>query len=116
MDNRPTPPDPFARKATPNPTGERPTLAEALSAFTAKPIDDVVPQLRSIAHNAPDTGRAGRLRRRGDPETRSKSVNFRMKPREQDELNALCDSFNKSIPDTIMILIEHYRKTGEAMP
>jgi hypothetical protein len=112
MDKRPTPPDPFASKTTPNPTAEKPTLAETLSAFTAKPIDDLMPQIRPKSHNAPDSGRGGRLKRRGDPETRSKSVNFRMKPREQDELNALCDSFNKSIPDTVMILIEHYRKTA----
>jgi hypothetical protein len=116
MDNRPTPPDPFARKATPSPMPERPSLAETLSAFATKPIDDVAPQLRAITHNAPDSGTGGRPKRRGDPETRSKSVNFRMKPREQDELNALCDSFNKSIPDTIMILIEHYRKSVVAMP
>jgi hypothetical protein len=116
MDNRPTPPDPFALTATPNPKVETRSLAETLSAFTTRLIDDEVPQLRPITHNAPDLGRAGRLKRRGDPETRSKSVNFRMKPREQDELNALCDSFNKSIPDTIMILIEHYRKTSVTMP
>ena len=115
MDNRPTPPDPFAPKATPNLTAERPSLAETLSTFVTKPIDDEVPQIRAITHNAPDSGRGGRLKRRGDPETRSKSVNFRMKPREQDELNALCDTFNKSIPDTIMIFIEHYRKSVLAM-
>ena len=33
-------------------------------------------------------------------------------PREQAELNALCDELNRSIPDSIMILIEHYRRTS----
>jgi hypothetical protein len=86
-------------------------LTDALSSFTPKPIEDAFPAAMPVANIAPDTGRGGRARRRGDSETRTKSINFRMKPREQAELNALCDELNRSIPDTIMILIEHYRKT-----
>jgi hypothetical protein len=114
MDTRPTPPDPFASKAAPASASPKPSLADALSAFVPKPIDDVIPQMRPVIYNAPDTGRGGRPKRRGDPETRSKSINFRMKPREQDELNALCDSLNKSIPDTIMILIDHYKASNSS--
>jgi hypothetical protein len=109
MTERPTPPDPFARKA---PADAKPSLTEALSSFTPKPVDDVIPHLTPIPPNAPDTGRGGRPRRRGDPETRSRTVNFRMKPSEQAELNALCDALNKSIPDTIMVLMNHYKMTA----
>jgi hypothetical protein len=113
MNDRPTPPDPFARKASAIAEPTKSSLSEALSAFTPKPIDTAIPLLTSFIPNAPDTGRAGRPRRRGDPETRSRTVNFRMKPSEQAQLNALCDALNKSIPDTIMVLLEHYQKTAE---
>jgi hypothetical protein len=112
MNDRPTPPDPFARKAAPTAAVPKASLSDALSSFAPKPIDDVTPQMASILPNAPDTGRGVRPRRRGDPETRSKTVNFRMKPSEQAELNALCDALNKSIPDTIMVLLQHYKQTG----
>lgn len=113
MGDRPTPPDPFARKGAILPVEEKPSLTAALSAFAPKPIEDELPAAMPVANIAPDTGRAGRPRRRGDVETRTKAINFRMKPREQAELNALCDKFNRSIPDTIMILIEHYKKTED---
>jgi hypothetical protein len=111
MSDRPTPPDPFARKAPVAPEPQKPSLTEALSSFAPRPIDAAIPQLTPVVPNAPDTGRGGRPRRRGDPETRSKTVNFRMKPSEQARLNALCDTLNKSIPDTIMVLLEHYQAT-----
>jgi hypothetical protein len=113
MNDRPTPPDPFVRKAPVAAEPVKPSLSETLSAFTPQPIDAVIPQLTPIISNAPDTGRGARPRRRGDPETRSRTVNFRMKPSEQAQLNALCDTLNKSIPDTIMVLLEHYQKTAE---
>ena len=112
MGDRPTPPDPFARKGTIAPEEQKPSLTDALSSFAPKPIEDSLPTAMPVANIAPDTGRGGRPRRRGDVETRTKSINFRMKPREQAELNALCDEFNRSIPDTIMILIEHYRRSS----
>jgi hypothetical protein len=114
MADRPTPPDPFARKQPHQNVSIKPSLSETLSTFSPTPIQDPIPPLVPVANIAPDTGRAGgaRPRRRGDPETRTKAINFRMKPREQDELNALCDELNRSIPDTIMILIEHYRKSS----
>jgi hypothetical protein len=114
MSNRPTPPDPFARKIAPTEQNEPASLAETLSTFTPKPVDDVIAHVRPVSTSAPDTGRAGRSRRRGDPETRTKSINFRMRPREQDELNALCDRLNKSIPDTIMVLLDNYQRTNGA--
>lgn len=117
MAERPTPPDPFARnparmetKSQPSPS---PSLSDSLSGFAPKPIVDNYPAFVPATNIAPDTGRGGgRPRRRGDAETRTKAINFRMKPREQAELNALCDELNRSIPDTIMILIEHYRRTA----
>lgn len=112
MGDRPTPPDPFAPKVAVQSAASTPSLADALSSFTAKPISDPYPAAMPVLNIAPDTGRGGRPRRRGDVETRTKTINFRMKPREQAELNALCDQFNRSIPDTIMILIEHHRKTA----
>jgi hypothetical protein len=114
MSDRPTPPDPFARKAT-IPAGDiKLSLSDALSGFAPKPIEDRILSAMPVANIAPDTGRGGgRPRRRGDIETRTKAINFRMRPREQAELNALCDELNRSIPDTIMILIEHYRQTAE---
>lgn len=112
MGDRPTPPDPFARKGTIAPAEQKPSLTDALSSFAPKPIEDSLPTAMPVANIAPDTGRGGRPRRRGDVETRTKAINFRMKPREQAELNALCDEFNRSIPDSIMILIEHYRRTS----
>lgn len=112
MGERPTPPDPFARTAPPASGPVKPSLSETLSAFSPKAIDDDLPQSVPMTNIAPDTGRGGRPRRRGDLETRTKAINFRMKPREQAELNALCDELNRSIPDTIMILIEHYRATS----
>jgi hypothetical protein len=111
MGERPTPPDPFARQSIPQAQTTKPSLGEALSSFKPTPILDAIPPILPPSNIAPDTGRGGRPRRRGDPETRTKAINFRMKPREQAELNALCDALNRSIPDTIMILIEHYRKT-----
>lgn len=111
MADRPTPPDPFARKDSTSVTETKASLTDALSSFAPKPISDPLPAAMTVANIAPDTGRGGRPRRRGDVETRTKAINFRMKPREQAELNALCDELNRSIPDTIMILIEHYRKT-----
>lgn len=112
MGERPTPPDPFARKGTITPAEFKPSLTDALSSFAPKPIEDSLPTQMLVANIAPDTGRGGgRARRRGNQETRTKAINFRMKPREQAELNALCDELNRSIPDTIMILIDHYRKT-----
>lgn len=113
MNDRPTPPDPFARKAAPAEATSRASLSDALSSFTPKPIDNFTPQMASVLPNAPDTGRGNRPRRRGDPETRSKTVNFRMKPSEQAELNALCDALNKSIPDTIMVLLQHYKRSQD---
>lgn len=111
MGERPTPPDPFARKASGPVSDAKPSLSDALSGFAPKPIADAIPSIVPAASIAPDTGRGGgRPRRRGDHETRTKAINFRMKPREQAELNALCDELNRSIPDTIMILIEHYRQ------
>ncbi|MEQ1514933.1 MAG: hypothetical protein ABL931_00420 [Usitatibacteraceae bacterium] len=86
-------------------------MTDTLSAFAPKPIEDSLPAAVPVAGIAPDTGRGGRPRRRGDIETRTKAINFRMKPSEQNALNALCDELNRSIPDTIMILIEHYRAT-----
>ena len=112
MGDRPTPPDPFARKGTIAPAEQKPSLTDALSSFAPKPIEDSLPTAMPVANIAPDTGRGGRPRRRGDVETRTKAINFRMKPREQAELNALCDELNRSIPDTIMVLIEHYRRTA----
>jgi hypothetical protein len=112
MGERPTPPDPFARQPIPQTPTDKPSLSEALSSFKPTPIAEVSPPMVPLSNIAPDTGRGGRPRRRGDPETRTKAINFRMKPREQAELNALCDELNRSIPDTIMILIEHYRKTS----
>lgn len=113
MAERPSPPDPFARKTSAPVADTKPSLSDALSSFTPKPIADTVPYVVPVASIAPDTGRGGgRPRRRGDIETRTKAINLRMKPREQAELNALCDELNRSIPDTIMILIEHYRKTA----
>lgn len=109
MGERPTPPDPFAR--THAPAEQRPSLTDTLSAFAPKPIDDGLPAALPVANIAPDTGRGGRPRRRGDLETRTKAINFRMKPSEQAALNALCDELNRSIPDTIMILIAHYKQT-----
>lgn len=110
MGDRPTPPDPFARKGTIAPTEQKSSLTDALSSFAPKPIEDSLPTAMPVANIAPDTGRGGRPRRRGDVETRTKAINFRMKPREQAELNALCDELNRSIPDTIMILIAHYKQ------
>lgn len=112
MAERPTPPDPFARKPEATPAALRPSLSETLSGFSPKPIDEALPQAVPLTSMAPDTGRGGRPRRRGDMETRTKAINFRMKPREQAELNALCDELNRSIPDTIMILIDQYRRSG----
>jgi hypothetical protein len=113
MGDRPTPPDPFARKGAITPEEKKPSLTDALSSFAPKPIEDAFSTAMPVANIAPDTGRGGgRPRRRGDQETRTKAINFRMKPREQAELNALCDELNRSIPDTIMILIEHYRRTS----
>ena len=112
MGDRPTPPDPFARKAAPTEPENKPSLSDTLSSFVPKPIEDSMPSIMPVANIAPDTGRGGgRPRRRGDMETRTKAINFRMKPREQAELNTLCDELNRSIPDTIMILIEHYRRS-----
>jgi hypothetical protein len=108
MGERPTPPD---NNAVPL-AGSTPSLTDALSSFAPKPIEDPYPTALPVSNIAPETGRGGRPRRRGDIETRTKTINFRMKPREQTELNALCDQLNRSIPDTIMILIEHYRKTA----
>lgn len=113
MGDRPNPPDPFARKGAMPPTEQKPSLTAALSSFAPKTIEDDLPAAIPVANIAPETGRGGRPRRRGDIETRTKAINFRMKPREQAELNALCDQFNRSIPDTIMILIEHYKKTED---
>jgi hypothetical protein len=111
MGERPTPPDPFARKTGAPASEIKPSLSDALSGFAPKPIEDNIPSVMPVANIAPDTGRGGgRARRRGDQETRTKAINFRMKPREQAELNALCDELNRSIPDTIMILIENYRR------
>ena len=110
MGERPTPPDPFARNSAPKPTEAKPSLSDALSGFAPKPIEDLAPATVPVANIAPDTGRGGRPRRRGELETRTKAINFRMKPSEQAELNALCDELNRSIPDTIMILINHYRE------
>jgi hypothetical protein len=111
MADRPTPPDPFARKASTQ--DDKPSLSDALSSFAPKPIEDKIPLVMPVLNIAPDTGRGGgRPRRRGDIETRTKAINFRMRPREQAELNTLCDELNRSIPDTIMILIEHYRLTA----
>lgn len=112
MAERPTPPDPFARKAHSTSGSPSEGLSKTLSQFTPKPIRDEIPEVRPVGNVAPETGTGGRPRRRGDPETRSKSINFRMKPREQAALNAVCDELNKSMPDTIMILIEHYRRSG----
>jgi len=112
MVERPAPPDPFARKTSSGAVSVSGPLSETLSQFTPKPLRDAIPDLRPIGNIAPDTGTGGRARRRGDPETRSKSINFRMKPREQAALNALCDELNKSMPDTIMLLIDHYRRSG----
>ncbi len=113
MGDRPTPPDPFARKSGAPASAVKPSLSDALSGFAPKPIEDSTPSVMPVANIAPDTGRGGgRPRRRGDQETRTKAINFRMKPREQAELNALCDELNRSIPDSIMILIEHYRRTS----
>lgn len=112
MTERPTPPDPFARKTMAAQTAPKPSLSDALSAFSPKPIDDITAEVVAVRPNAPDTGWNGRARRRGDPETRSKTVNFRMKPSEQAELNALCDTLDKSIPDTIMVLLQHYKRTA----
>ena len=113
MGDRPTPPDPFARKTTEPTPDLKPSLSDALSSFAPKPIADSITPGMTVANIAPDTGRGGvRPRRRGDQETRTKAINFRMKPREQAELNALCDDLNRSIPDTIMILIEHYKSTN----
>jgi hypothetical protein len=112
MGERPTPPDPFARQPNPQTPTDKPSLSEALSSFKPTPIADVASPMVPLSNIAPDTGRGGRPRRRGDPETRTKAINFRMKPREQAELNGLCDELNRSIPDTIMILVEHYRKTS----
>lgn len=112
MNDRPTPPDPFARKIGVSLAGSAPSLSDTLSSFAPKPIEDRYPAALPMSNIAPETGRGGRPRRRGDVETRTKTINFRMKPREQAELNALCDQFNRSIPDTIMILIEHYRTTA----
>ena len=112
MNERPTPPDPFARKSTVAAATPKPSLTDALSSFAPKPIDDIAVPIAPVTLNAPDTGRGVRPRRRGDPETRSRTVNFRMKPSEQAELNALCDTLNKSIPDTIIILLTHYKQTS----
>lgn len=111
MGDRPTPPDPFARKEAAPSAGPSTSLTDALSSFAPKPIADPYPAALPMSNIAPDTGRGGRPRRRGDSETRTKTINFRMKPREQAQLNALCDRLNRSIPDTIMILIEHYQTT-----
>lgn len=110
MNDRPTPPDPFAPKTPVVAAATNASLSDALSSFTPKPIDDFHPQIGRVIPNAPDTGRVVRPRRRGNPETRSKTVNFRMKPSEQAELNALCDDLNKSIPDTIMTLLHYYNQ------
>lgn len=112
MGERPSPPDPFGPKPTVATPNAKPSLTEALSGFAPKPITDAIPSAVPVTSIAPDTGRGGgRPRRRGALETRTKAINFRMKPSEQAELNALCDDLNRSIPDTIMILIEHYRKS-----
>lgn len=111
MAERPTPPDPFDRKTSIAGGPNKPSLSEALSSFTPTPITETASPSVPLANIAPETGRGGRPRRRGDLETRTKAINFRMKPREQAALNALCDELNRSIPDTIMILIEHFRKT-----
>lgn len=111
MGERPTPPDPFARNPAPKPADSKPSLTDTLSAFAPRPIEDTLPSAVPVANIAPDTGRGGRPRRRGDIETRTKAINFRMKPSEQAALNALCDELNRSIPDTIMILIKHYRQS-----
>jgi hypothetical protein len=112
MGERPTPPDPFARQPSPQTPINKPSLSETLSSFKPTPIADTSSAMLPFNNIAPDTGRGGRPRRRGNAETRTKAINFRMKPSEQAELNALCDELNRSIPDTIMILIEHYRKTN----
>ncbi len=83
MGDRPTPPDPFARKGTIAPAEQKPSLTDALSSFAPKPIEDSLPTAMPVANIAPDTGRGGRPRRRGDVETRTKAINFRMKPREE---------------------------------
>lgn len=111
MGDRPTPPDPFARKTGASASEIKPSLSDALSGFAPKPIEDTLPAAVPVANIAPDTGRGGRPRRRGDLETRTKAINFRMKPSEQAALNTLCDELNRSIPDTIMILIAHYKQT-----
>lgn len=113
MGDRPTPPDPFAKRGSITPAQQKPSLTDALSSFAPKPIEDALPTAMPVSNIAPETGRGGgRPRRRGDQETRTKAINFRMKPREQAELNALCDELNRSIPDTIMVLIEHYRRSS----
>jgi hypothetical protein len=92
MADRPTPPDPFARQPSQQTHADKQSLSEALSSFKPTPIAEVSPPMVPLSNIAPDTGRGGRPRRRGDPETRTKAINFRMKPREQAELNALCRS------------------------
>jgi hypothetical protein len=110
MGERPTPTDPFKKQRGAQVQSEKPSLSEAISAFKPASIAEVSPPMMPLSNIAPDTGRKERPRRRGDPETRTKAINFRMKPSEQAKLNALCDELNRSIPDTIMILIEHYNK------
>jgi len=69
MGDRPTPPDPFARKAVAPIQDDKPSLSDALSGFAPKPIEDHIPSVMPVANIAPDTGRGGgRPRRRGDIE------------------------------------------------
>lgn len=110
---KPEPIDPFARAPEPQATAPARDIAETLAAFTPRVIDIDPPPAPIARPNAPDTG-SGRKRRRGERETRSQTMNFRLTATEQYRLNALCDRLDRSIPDTIMLLITHYEQTAGA--
>lgn len=112
---KPAPIDPFARSPEPPAHVEAsvPDMSAVLAGFSPRDIE-IEPAAAPMARpNAPDTG-SGRRKRRGERETRSQTMNFRLTPTEQYKLNALCDRLDRSMPDTIMLLIAHYERTAGA--